>query len=340
MTSEATELVTPRHVFITGACGFIGRALAVRYRQLGAVVAGIDLHADSDWGVIAADFTEPESWCSVLEGVDLVIHTAAIVSNTATLADAWRVNVKGTADLLEACAEASVGRFVQLSSVAAFGFDFPDNVGETYPLRPMGNTYVDTKIASEHAVLACHAAGRMDCTIVRPGDVYGPGSRPWVVLPLEMIAAGRFMLPAHGQGKFSPVYIDDLVQGVVLAGSDAAAGGQIYTITGAASVSCAEFFGYHYRMLGITKPVRTLSTGLALFVAEAARLSSGLVGGNTEQGRGTVDMLSRRAGYSIAKARQMLGYEPQFTLPEGMRRTAAWALEVGYIADAQSFGAN
>ena len=130
----------------------------------------------------------------------------AVVSNTAPLGVAWKVNVKGTRDLLAACADAGVKRFVQLSSVAAYGFDFTETVTEDHPLCPMGNTYVDTKIASEHAVLACHASGRMDCTVVRPGDVYGPGSRPWVVLPLEMMRSGKFILPAHGQGVFSPVY--------------------------------------------------------------------------------------------------------------------------------------
>ena len=238
---------------------------------------------------------------------------------------AWRVNVKGTADLLDACVAAGVKRFLQLSSVAAFGFDYPEGVTEQHPLRPMGNTYVDTKIASEHAVLACHAGGRMDCTIVRPGDVYGPGSRPWVVLPLDMIKGGRFMLPAQGRGRFSPVFIDDLVNGVVLAAGLDAGKGQLFTISGSGSVSCAEFFAYHARMLGQSGSLRQVSTGLALTLAVVGGWLVGLFGGETELGRGTIDMLSRTSGYSIAKAGALLGYEPQVGLAEGMRRTEAWA---------------
>lgn len=113
-------------------------------------------------------------------------------------------------------------------------------------MRPMGNTYVDTKIASEHIVLACHSSYKMDCTIIRPGDVYGPASRPWVVLPLEMIAIQSF-------------------------------------------------------------------------------------GGKTELGRGTIDMLSRQAGYAIAKAERILGYKPQVSLGEGMARTEVWARDNGLI---------
>jgi nucleoside-diphosphate-sugar epimerase len=331
MATELEKTNTPRRVFITGACGFIGRALARHYRELGVEVSGLDFTADPEWGVRAGDLASPGEWRDALKGVDLVIHSAALVSNTASMDLAWRVNVKGTADLLEACVAAGVKRFLQLSSVAAFGFDYPEGVTEDHPLRPMGNTYVDTKIASEHAVLACHAGGRMDCTIVRPGDVYGPGSRPWVVLPLDMIKRGRFLLPAHGRGRFSPVFIDDLVNGIVLAAGLDAGKGQIFTISGNGSLSCAEFFAYHARMLGHSGPLRQMSTGLALTLAIIGGALVGLSGGQTELGRGTIDMLSRTSGYSIAKARALLGYEPRVEVAEGMRRTEAWARQENLI---------
>ena len=318
-------------VFITGASGFIGRALARYYREQGAAVCGIDFNADPEWGVVAGDLAEPETWCDHLQDVDLVIHTAAIVSNTASMDLAWRVNVKGTVDLLNACADAGVKRFVQLSSVAAYGFDYPADVTEDHPLRPMGNTYVDTKIASEHAVLAFHTSGRMQCTIIRPGDVYGPGSRPWVIMPLEMIAAGKFLLPAQGQGLFSPVYIDDLVRGIALAAGSEIGSGQIYNIGGGPPVTCEEFFGYHARMLG-RRSLRKVSTATAVLLAETGRRLVQLFGGQTELGRGAIDMLSRSAGYSIEKARQQLAYVPEVSLEEGMQRTEAWAREVGYVA--------
>lgn len=329
---NGSAVTTPSRVFITGASGFIGRALARYYRELGADVCGIDFKADPEWGVVAGDLARTEDWCEQLQGVDLVIHTAAVVSNTATMDLAWRVNVKGTVDLLNACVDAGVKRFLQLSSVAAYGFDCPQEVSEDQPLRPMGNTYVDTKIASEHAVLACHAGGRMDCTIVRPTDVYGPGSRPWVVLPLEMIGKGRFVLPAQGQGMFSPVYVDDLVAGIALAAGREEGRGQIYNIGGGAPVSCEEFFGYHARMLNAGKTLRKIGTGTAIVMAETARHLARLTGTQTELGRGTIDMLSRSAGYSIDKARSQLGYEPEVDLEEGMRRTREWASHEGLLA--------
>ena len=66
-------MTLPRRVFITGANGFIGRALAQRYRALGAEVAGVDLRADPAWGVSAGNLLDPEPWRAGLRGSDVVL---------------------------------------------------------------------------------------------------------------------------------------------------------------------------------------------------------------------------------------------------------------------------
>ena len=102
----------------------------------------------------------------------------------------------GTQRVCAAARDAGVPRLVLLSSVRAFSdTGFPDGVTEEHPVRPDGNPYVDTKIASEHVVLSAHAAGEIESVIVRPGDVYGPGSVPWVLKPLDAIRSGQFLLP-------------------------------------------------------------------------------------------------------------------------------------------------
>ena len=137
-----------------------------------------------------------------------------------------------------------------------------------HPLITCGNSYADTKIASEHSVLAAHAGGEIDCTIIRPGDVYGPGSRPWIIVPIEMMRAGSSGFRTPDRGVFSPVYIDDLVNGTVLAAGAPEGAGQIFTITSAVGVSCAEFFGHHWRWLGI-RARSDAAEGLAILLAEA-----------------------------------------------------------------------
>jgi nucleoside-diphosphate-sugar epimerase len=316
-------------VFITGANGFIGRALSRRYRRDGWSVRGVDFAADPERNVVAGDIREPERWREHVAGSDLVIHTAAIVSMVAAVRDAWDVNCRGTRQLLEVARDQKVDRVVHLSSVAAFGFDFPPDVDESYPLRPWGNSYVDTKIASEHAVLAAHVAGEVPCTVIRPGDVYGPGSRAWIVEPLKMMKAGQFLLPDAARSIFSPVYVDDLVEGIVRAASSPEAAGQIFTITGGVGVTCEAFFSHHWRWLGKPGAPRSLPTAAAEMVAAAGGALMSLLGRRTELGRGTVQLLARRSTYSIEKARRVLGYEPAFDLAEGLRRSEAWVREQG-----------
>jgi 2-alkyl-3-oxoalkanoate reductase len=271
---------------------------------------------------------EPAGWAGALAGADAMIHTAAIVSNAASLDDAWRVNVLGTSRTLAAAAEAGVRRVVHLSSVTAFGFDYPDGVDETYPVRVTGYSYPDTRVNSEAAVLAAHAAGTVDATVVRPGDVYGPGS-VWVREPLRLIRAHQAVLPAGGRGRFSPIYLDDLVDGVLLALSSTAASGQIFTLAGAQDVSCSDYFDRLAVMAG--GRVRTLPTPISMNLARVLGATQRRLGRDSELTTASILMLTRRGGYSIAKARRMLGFDPAIDLDEGMARVERWARAEGLI---------
>ena len=160
MTRPDTQMERPapdlakRKIFITGANGFIGRAMAERFSALGAQVGGVDLVADPDNNIVAGDITKPQDWAGALDGVDTVIHTAALLGAAHHLERAWHVNVLGTSRVLRASIDKEVRRFVHFSSIAAYGFDFPDGVDETYPVHVNGDAYTDTKVNSEAVVLA------------------------------------------------------------------------------------------------------------------------------------------------------------------------------------------
>ncbi|RDI46726.1 NAD-dependent epimerase/dehydratase family protein [Nocardia mexicana] len=318
-------------VFITGANGFIGRALATRLAAAGHEVCGTDLRADPARGVVAGDISSPGRWQDSVAGAEWVIHTAALVSNRPDLETAWRVNTAGTRAVLDAAATAGCTRFVYVSSVRAFSdLGFPDGVTEEHPVRPDGNPYVDTRVAAEQVVLQAHAAGRLPVTIVRPADVYGPGSRPWTVLPVAMIKADRFVLPAMGRGIFSPVYIDDLVDGILLAADSPHAVGQVFTLGGGVGVSCAEFFGHYYAMLGRRGPI-VVPTPVALALARAMSTAARVCRADSEANPTAVRYLCRTGTYSIEKARRTLGYEPKVDLTEGMTRVRRWLADTGRL---------
>lgn len=325
----------PARVFVTGANGFIGRAVATRYRELGAEVRGVDVAADAAFDVVAGDVGADGPWQAHARGCELVVHTAAVVSNVAPPELYRRISVGGVRKALDAAVAGGARRFLHISSCGAYGWHRPPDADERCPITVLsGNAYQDAKAAGEHPVLAAHAAGEIACTIVRPSDVYGPGSRPWVLIPLEMIRKGLFFLPAHGQGLFCPVYVDDLVDGIVLAAGLDAGAGQIFNLLGVAPVPAAEFFAYHLRFAGRGGVPRSFSTATALRLAGAASRLSRLLGRPTEASRESMLMLSKSHSPSMEKARRVLGYEPKVDLAEGMRRTEAWLRERGLLAGA------
>lgn len=320
----------PSKVFISGALGFIGSRLADHYRERGCEVRGVDLRAEPELGVVAGDITEAGDWQAHASGCDLVVNTAAYVGFGGQLAAVWRANVLGTRRMIDAAVAGGAERFVQFSSVTVFGFEFPDGVDESHPVRLTGNPYPDSKIASEQVTLQAHVAGEVAATIVRPGDVYGPRSRGWTVLPVNMIRSGQMVLPAGGSGQIGPVYVDDLVAGVTLAADSDQAAGEIFTIADGSAVEVREFFGHYARMLGKPLP-RTAPASLARAIAAVGGKVETALGRDTEMSAASIDYLTKRGRYSIDKARKLLGYEPKVDLAEGMRRCEEWLRSEGLV---------
>lgn len=335
----------PASVFVTGASGFMGRALTERYRQAGAEVRGVDVEADDARGVVAGDIGDPSGWQDHASGSEVVVHTAAVVSNNIADDRAWCVNVVGTQRVLDVAAAVGARRFVHVSTMGVARFaqvrsDAADGclpgrpLDERWPLMPTGNPYTDTKIAGEHAVLAAHAAGEIEATIVRPADVYGPACRPWVLEPIAAMRSNRFLLPARGRGLFTPIYIDDLVDGIVAAAAHPGAAGQIVHFGGENPVTTTEYFGHLSRMLGSTAPPRSAPTPVAVAAAEAARLVAVALGRHTELGRGVMEMLCKSRAVSNEKAHGLLGWWPKVDLDEGMARVEAWLRQEGHLPPA------
>jgi nucleoside-diphosphate-sugar epimerase len=321
---------------VTGAGGFIGLALARRLAGDGARVLGLDLDESARGRVVATgarfercDTTDALSVRKALDGAELVVHTAARVSDWGPMDDFVRVNVEGTRNLLEAATAAGASRVVHISSVAIWGYEHRRELDEDAPARPCGIPYIDTKGASDALALRRARAGA-PIAIVRPGDVYGPGSIPWAVRPLEAIRNRQFMLVDRGKGLMVPVYIDDLVDAIVLALTVDEANGQAFTVWDGNAVTCSEFFSHYAQMLG-KGGIPSLPRPAAAAAAAAQEALARVRGRQPAFSRNAITFVSRRAGYSNRRAREVLGWEPKVTLDEGMRRTRDWFGDQGLI---------
>jgi nucleoside-diphosphate-sugar epimerase len=302
---------------VTGSAGFLGERFCAALLERGYDVDGVDTRPSASTTLIG-DLTIDGPWQACVAAADLVVHTAAIVGEKGSWERFRTVNVGGTQRVLAA----TTGRLLHLSSIVVHGPDFPDQVGEDNPVQPTGNPYTDTKIASEHLVLQAAAAGA-SVTVVRPGDVYGPGSVPWTMRPVEMLQ--KRQLAAFAGGVLSPVYVDDVVSGGLAAATSDAGLGQVFHLSGGVGVSPAEFFGHYARMTGRRLPV------LPLPLVRGLAVPLSLLGDRAPLSRKTLEYVTHPGTYSIAKARELLGWSPQVDLAEGMARTEAWLRVQGLL---------
>ncbi|MFN9720657.1 MAG: NAD-dependent epimerase/dehydratase family protein, partial [Planctomycetota bacterium] len=289
-----------------------------------AVVRGLDLRPLTNRAVEfeVGSVTCGDSVRRFVQGCDIILHTAAVVKEGGDPRLFEQINVDGTRTVVEAARSAGVRRFIHISSVMVYGFHLDSVVDEQSPLRGEGNPYCQTKIDSETMALSRHEAGEFDVTAIRCGDVYGPGSVPWTIRPVQMMKAGVFMLPDGGRGILNHVYIDNLVDGILLAMCSPKSG-TAFNLTDDRATTCREFFEYYGRMLGR----RRLRSAPGLILRASLCIAAGLQRLLRQEPSilpESISYLTRPGKYSVEKARAELGFEPRIDLPEGMRRTQQW----------------
>ncbi|MEW6777795.1 MAG: NAD-dependent epimerase/dehydratase family protein [Bdellovibrionota bacterium] len=322
-------LLTGKTLAITGVGGFIGLRMAELARERGMKVKGMDLSPQAakkaealGVQVILGNVTDPKAAQKLCEGADIVFHTAAIVSESDDWENIRKVNVGGTKVMAEAASRAGCSRLVHLSSVMVYGFDFPKYVTEEGPFRGENNPYCQTKIESEEEVLKFHKKNGLEVIIIRPGDVYGPGSLPWVVRPLQMMKRGMFALIDSGKGVMNHVYVDNLLDAVFLA-LEKDATGEAFNVTDGLATSWKDYWETLARIGGAPKLRSVPSWAMRPALSLGERIFK-LLGREPPGNPAAIGFLTRPHPYSIDKARKILGYSPKISLEEGMRRTGEW----------------
>jgi 2-alkyl-3-oxoalkanoate reductase len=319
-----------RKVAVTGAGGFIGNAVCRALAAEGAEVTGADVDARSADRVrgagasfVGADVTDRDAIGRALDGADLVVHTAAYVRDWGTMEEFVQVNVGGTANVLDAADSAGAERLLHVSSVVVYGYHHPGEQHEGAFHRAYGIPYIDTKSASDALAL------RRGAVVIRPGDVYGPGSVPWTLRPLELARSGRLAVPGKGDGLMLPVYIDDLVEAVLL-GLLQGEPGRAYTAWSGERLTFGDYFD-RIAAIASARPARRVPRPLLLGIARAGEAVAALRGEPPAFSARATTFVDRRGTVSDRRIREELGWEPKVTLDEGLRRTEEWLRGEGLI---------
>lgn len=316
-------------VLVTGATGFIGGHLTrrlvsenVKVRALARDPARAGTLAPSGVEVVRGDLRDPVSLAAAVRDCQGIFHLAGIVDDFVPDADYRAVNVEGTRALAEAALAAGVRRFVHASTVAVYGLRPAPDADERAPDAASHDAYSDTKLEAEQVIRRLVAERGLPAVIAQLGITYGPGDDAWTLAPLKRIRAGGMLLPGGGAALAQPIYIDDVIEGV-LAVARRGAAGERYILRGPETIPFKQYFGELARIAG-KRSIPGVPVWAAFAMAGVATALSRVTGRPPMATRAQILWLTANRTFSGRKAREELGFAAAIDLKTGMARLDEW----------------
>jgi len=321
---------------VTGATGFTGKHLCRRLIEEGDQLVA---------------FVRPRSQVEELEAlgvecrqVDIkdqstVKHSFSDIEQVYHLAAAYRtehrnlnefklVNVEATRNLLKAAKTVKVKRFVHCSTVGVQGEIEEPPANEEYRFKP-GDHYQESKMEGELLARSYFYDG-LPGVVVRPVGIYGPGDLRFLKL-FRTISKGYFVMIGSGAVLYHMTYIDDLVEGILLAGRKSEALGEVFTLAGAKYTTVRDLVNLIADVLGKPRPKWRVPFYPVYATSVVCEKICRYLRIRPPIYPRRVEFFHKDRAFEIEKARRKLGYDPKIDLREGIARTAAWYNEHGLI---------
>ena len=309
-------------VLVTGATGFIGRALCPALVAVGHKVAAVVRNSGNP-GIperatvhVIPDIGPETEWDQALSGMDAVIHLAArahVMEGHARdpMGEFNRINAEGTGRLARAAAKVGIGRFVYLSTVKVMGERSAAPFRETDAPRPE-DAYGKSKLAGEQALAEAAADTGLELVILRPPLVYGPGVKGNFLALMKLCQAAAPLPFSTVDNRRSVIYLGNLVDAIIRCLTADGAAGETYFVRDDEDVSTPGLIRNVAAALG--RPAR-------LFPAPRGFLwLAGAITGKTQ----AISTLLSDLQVDDEKIRRQLGWTPSLNMLQGLKETAAW----------------
>ena len=324
-------------VLVTGATGFTGGHLCERLIREGYSVRGLvrnparaaHLHRRGV-EIAVGDLRDAKSLRSATRKISVVYHIAAeFRRENLPRKEMMDINVNGTKNMLDAAIQSGVERFVHCSTVGVHGHIENPPANEETRYAP-GDSYQESKLAAERIVLQYRGEGRLPIVIFRPGGIYGPQDLRFLKL-FRAIGKKRFVMLGSGKVIYQMIYIDDLIDGVLLCGRQANATGNIYILTGEEPTTLNQLVQVIAEVLGVS-PTRLHFPVTPVYLAGfACELLCKPLGFEPPLYRRRVDFFRKNRCFDVSKAKKELGFDPKTNLKTGIRLTAEWYRNEGLL---------
>lgn len=322
---------------VTGGTGFTGSHLVMNLVEDGLKVRVLTRSRERAREVlprhveiVEGDVADRSAVQRAMENVGRVFHLATSFREPGIPDGRYRaVHVTGTRHLLEAARDGGVERFVHCSTVGVHGHIPEPPADEEYRFSP-GDVYQVTKLEGEQEALRFGRREGLPVAVARPTPIYGPGDERLLKL-FSLIQRGRFVILGDGEIFYHMVYVTDLVRGFRLLAEHPEAVGESFILGGPDCYTLNELAEMIARVLEVpaprirlpARPFQILGSALEA-VCRPLKIAPPIY-------RRRVDFFTKSRSFSIEKARSVLGYEPRISTPEGIRRTAKWYRDHGYL---------
>lgn len=261
-------------ILITGAGGFVGKSFIeylIQKKKYSIIAIEVNpnkckiLQSLSKDIIVYNDSTTNESLLiNIFKSykIDYIYHTAAIVEEYGSMDDFYKINVEATLRLADLAIKNKVKAFIHLSSVMVYGFDYPFMVKEEESellkdkVLKTQNPYCVTKIIGEEKLLELYNQHKnFNLVIIRPGDIIGIESQPWIVRPIFLRKHLLFALPNHGSGILNLLYIENLnktIYKIIERMPDQKIKGEIFNLRDE-YITVKEFYRYLFEKLDLNQ---------------------------------------------------------------------------------------
>ena len=319
--------LAPVDALVTGAGGFLGRKLVAALRARGQTVRvllrkPLAVYAnDPGVQVVIGDLGDPRAVEHVVPGARIVYHVGAAMRGS--LRDFEAGTIWGTRNIVNACVAHRTQRLVYVSSLSVLdhaGRDPAARLTEESSYEPepkLRGAYTQTKLAAEREVRAAMRDRGLSAVIIRPGQIFGPGAEK--VTPNAVVAlAGRWVAVGEGSQTIPLVYIDDVVDALLLAADAPAAVGELFNVVDPTEITQQQYLERAQRKLGSELRVTRVSTKLFMFLGWGVELLGKLLRRDVPLTRYRVRSLRPLANFDLTAARTKLGWEPRTGVQRGL----------------------